>query len=377
MMLRTYLTENLWTNSSLANFSSPVLVNALVTVDKKTDLITNVHLKLGNNYLGLRKSLVKKSLHDAANIIGQSCPSCSISHEVGFWESVENALGIDHLVPLYGRLGRIIFLEWARIGSHLTYIRDVLYNSNAISLVNRMRTLFVHYYNFLPTFTGKKNFLLSELFSLGGISICPTLPSQIYSANWVALFDNYWNSFKKKLQYEKSLNYLQGLGTINTLTATKYNPVGIAARAAGLPQDVRIDNPMHGYEKLHIRDITLFSHKYDLLDFFLYHVDEVQQSLTIMDEILNNHYLGAEPFIIDIDHLPKEPSEGWSRIESPHGETNYYIKLDENHFIKDFVWQSPSLVNWPLFKFRVRYMPYQWFSRLFGASNFCFYCAEE
>lgn len=376
-MLQTRFTEYLWTNSSLSNFSSPSLVRMLLTIDKKTNLIMNIRLKLGNNYLGLRKSISGKSFIEAANIAAQSCPNCNMSHVIGFWESLECALGIEHLIPLYGRLGRVIFLEWSRIGSHLTYIRDVLYNSNATNLVNRMQPIFAHYYNFVPIFTAKKNFFPSEIIQLGGISICPTVASQVNSTNWVNLFNNYWSSFKLRLQYERSLDFLHNLGVINSLTAAKYSPVGIAARSVGLPQDLRIDNPIHGYEKLHIKDIPFTHHRSDLFDFFLSHIDEIQQSLDIIGEILNNHYLGAEPLRLDADTLSKEPSEGWSRIESPHGETNYYLKLGENHSIIDFTWQSPSLVNWPLFRYRTQRLPYQWFNRLFGASDLCFYCAEE
>ena len=96
-----------------------------------------------------------------------------------------------------------------------------------------------------------------------------------------------------------------------------------------------------------------------------------------MHEIIYNNTLEKVSIIINEKDLIHEPSEGWTRIETPGGEVNYYLKIDKNLDIIDFTWQSPTLTNWSLFTQRVKGNPLHSFNALFDISGFCFFCIEE
>jgi Ni,Fe-hydrogenase III large subunit len=110
---------------------------------------------------------------------------------------------------------------------------------------------------------------------------------------------------------------------------------------------------------------------------FLRYFKEIQTSLDITEQIICNFNLETVSLIIDERNLKNEYSESWTRLETPVGEVNYYLKLDSDLNVTDFTWQSATLTNWAFFVQRTIGNPVHYFNLLFDVSGFCFYCAEE
>ncbi|OLS27591.1 MAG: Membrane-bound hydrogenase subunit alpha [Candidatus Heimdallarchaeota archaeon LC_3] len=366
-----------WDNRHLKNYLSPFQVELILETDSMNDKLKNIEINLGLNYSGIRKRFAKSSWTTIGENIGRSCPSCGLFHTMGFYQALENALGLTQKIPLHGNYARILFQEWSRVGSFLKIITSVLDNFGVNGLLSIIKkTLFLHN-KFSLIYSGRKNVRIADLIQLGGVKIRPSFTVEGELLTWIEELKSMINDLELKIKNNGYFKSLKGLGRMNTKEAKVYSPVGIIARAVGLPYDVRVNDPKNGYESVSINLPASISGFHDILTLFFRYFQEIKISLSLMHEIIYNNTLEKVSLIINEKDLAHESSEGWARIESPGGEINYYIKIDKNLDIIDFTWQSPTLTNWSFFTQRIKGNPPHSFNVLFDISGFCFYCIEE
>jgi NADH-quinone oxidoreductase subunit C/D len=142
----------------------------------------------------------------------------------------------------------------------------------------------------------------------------------------------------------------QGVGVITTEEAIDWGATGPMLRATGLEWDFRKKQPYCGYENYEF-DIPTATHG-DCYDRAVVHVEEIRQSLRIIEQCVNNmpegpyksdHPLAAPPVkdrtMHDIETLinhflnvswgPVIPAgEALAAIEAPKGNNGYYLVSD-------------------------------------------------
>ncbi len=117
----------------------------------------------------------------------------------------------------------------------------------------------------------------------------------------------------------------KGLGVIDREMALRTCLTGPPLRATGIPYDVRRAHPYSVYPELEFNIPTRTEG--DSYARYLLHVDEVRESLRIIDQVL--HQIPDGPVMAKIPRLIRvPPGRAWAAIESPRGQYGVYAMSD-------------------------------------------------
>ncbi|MGB7588192.1 MAG: hypothetical protein WBM00_05740 [Solirubrobacterales bacterium] len=117
----------------------------------------------------------------------------------------------------------------------------------------------------------------------------------------------------------------RGLGRIDRQTALSMCLTGPPLRATGIPYDVRRAHPYSVYPELEFEIPT--REEGDSYARYLLHLDEIKQSIHIIDQVL--HRIPDGPIMAKLPRLLRpRPGRAWAAIESPRGQYGVYAMSD-------------------------------------------------
>ncbi len=134
----------------------------------------------------------------------------------------------------------------------------------------------------------------------------------------------------------------RGLGVMDTETALRMCWTGPNLRATGLPFDLRRAHPYSVYPELDF-DIPT-RREGDALARYLLRIDEIKQSLRIIDQCL--HQMPDGPVMAKLPRLLRpRPGRAWAGIEGPRGEYGVYAISDGTDQPFRFRIHDPSFLH--------------------------------
>jgi NADH-quinone oxidoreductase subunit C/D len=141
------------------------------------------------------------------------------------------------------------------------------------------------------------------------------------------------------------INRCQGVGILPPEMAIAYSAAGPVLRASGVPYDVRRAEPYSIYPELDF-DVAV-RYNGDVYDRYLIRIDEMRQSLRILDQILSLlHQTAGEPVTGSKAYNPRIPEgESYGRVENPKGELGYYVVSDGGQNPWRYHIRAPSFIN--------------------------------
>jgi len=206
-----------------------------------------------------------------------------LAANVGFALAVEELLGVR--VPPRCEVVRVICCELARIGSHLLWL-----GTHALDL--GAATVFFHtfkdrewHYDLIEDLCGAR---LTTSFSRVGGMMNDVTP------DWLGRLREFTDKMPERIDDYESLltgntiwlQRTQGVGKIDVATAVDYGMTGPSLRAAGLETDLRKSRPYSGYENY---DFEIPSGtEGDIYDRYLVRIEEMRQSVRILDQAIRN-----------------------------------------------------------------------------------------
>jgi NADH-quinone oxidoreductase subunit D len=206
-----------------------------------------------------------------------------LSANVGFALAVEELLGID--VPTRCQVLRVLCCELARVGSHLVWL-----GTSALDL--GAATMFFHtfkdrewHYGLIEDLTGAR--LTTSYTRVGGVAHDAT-------ADWLKRLREFVDAMPDRIDdYETLLTKntiwlkrTQGVGRLTAADALSFGVTGPVLRASGVAYDVRKAKPYSGYENYDF-EIPVGTEG-DVYDRYLVRVEEMRQSVRILDQALKN-----------------------------------------------------------------------------------------
>jgi len=268
-------------------------------------------------------------------------------NNVGYVMAVEKLLGVE--VPPRCQYIRVIVSEISRVCDHLTCL-----GAGAMELA--AFTVFLYaieardmLWEMIEYICGAR--LTTTYTRVGGLT--HDLPPE---------FENQMRQFFPKIRelvkdirwlLEKNRIFtdrLRGIGIVSSETLISYGVTGPVARAAGIKYDVRKTHPYLVYDQLEF-DVPIGEHG-DNLDRFLVRVEEIEQSLRIVEQAFAKLPDGAvsidDPriflpakekvyntiegmvhhFKLIIDGPKTPPGEVYFPVEGANGELGFYIVSD-------------------------------------------------
>ncbi len=287
------------------------------------------------------------------------------SNNVALCLAVEKLVGIE--APPRAQYVRTIACEMARISAHLLWLGTMVMDAGAISMFLWSFRERENLYTIFDKLAGVR-FTVSHC-RIGGIQfdIRPDVVQDI--RDWKANFRKELKSWRKLLANNGIwLNRNKGIGVVTREQAIDMSFTGPNLRASGVPFDIRLFEPYLVYDQVEF-DIPI-REEGDCLARYLVRMDEMEQSVRILDQLLeqipggdirvdnakhtyaskDEVYYSMEGMIhdfmmTDVGVIPPEGAEIYHAIEAPKGELGFHIKSDGTGSPWRLKINSPSFSN--------------------------------
>ncbi len=255
----------------------------------------------------------------------------SMSNNFGYALTIEKLF--DTAVPERAEWLRILMAELTRICNHLWAIGFLLNDLGAL------QTPMLYYYierelilDFFEATTGAR--MMCNYMRFGGVVY--DLPEEVHGQPIMKFLEELiYDRLPRALDEgdtlisgnEIMLARSAGVGYLSAEDAIAYSTAGPLLRASGVAYDIRRAEPYSYYEHLDF-DVAV-RYNGDILDRYLIRIDEMRQSLRILEQVLP-HLKGTEGgpiFTGKPQYALRAPraGESYGRVEGPKGELGFYV----------------------------------------------------
>lgn len=266
----------------------------------------------------------------------------SMSNNFGYALAVEKLMGIQ--VAERADYLRVIMAELSRIQNHLIFVGmlgndlGMMYTPALYAFEERELIL-----DIFEAAAGSR--MMCNYFRFGGV--VRDLPEGVLEKITALVF----NRLPAKVdeldrlltENEVFVARMRGVKVIDAERAIQYSITGPVLRAAGVPYDIRRADPYSIYDRFEF-DVAL-RHNGDLMDNYLVRLDEVRQSLRIVQQAVRQ--MPAGPIITGKpQYQVRVPAgEAYGRVESPKGELAFYVVSNGKPNPWRYHVRPPSFVN--------------------------------
>ena len=311
--------------------------------------IINAVPDIGYHHRGAEKMAERQSWHTFIPYTDRIDYLGGVMNNLAYVLAVEKLAGIK--VPDRAKIIRIMLSELFRISSHLVWYGTFAQDIGQLSPVFYMFSDRERIFDIISAITGDR--MHPNWFRIGGVA--QDLPD-----GWEKLIKTFIDYMPARIkEYEKLVMKNKiikartiGIGSYTAEEAIEWGITGPGLRAAGFDWDFRKKRPYSGYEQFEF-DIPTGQNG-DCFDRAAVRVEEIRQSLRIIEQCMNNmpagpyksdHHLATPPVkdrtMHDIETLIHHflsvtwgpvipPGEAYFGIEATKGNNGYYLISDGN-----------------------------------------------
>lgn len=238
---------------------------------------------IGYHHRGAEKMGERQSWHSYIPYTDRIDYLGGVMNNFPYVMAVEKLAGIH--VPDRAKVIRIMTSEMFRILSHLLFYGTFAQDIGALSPIFYMFIDREKLFGIIEAFTGAR--MHPSWFRVGGVA-------QDLPKGWDALVRDYVNYLPKRLdEYEKMVmqnailkQRTVGIGAYSSQEAIEWGVTGPGLRATGYSWDMRKQRPYSGYDQFDF-EVPL-GHNGDCYDRCRVRVEEMRQSIRIIEQCLNN-----------------------------------------------------------------------------------------
>jgi NADH-quinone oxidoreductase subunit D len=354
--------ETMLLNMGPQHPSTHGVLRVLLELDGET--VVNAISVIGYLHTGVEKNMEAKTYIKAEVMSDRLDYMNNMGNNLAYCMAVEKLVDLD--VPERALTIRIILTELERINSHLVWIGTFGLDLAAMSM-------------FLYAFREREMILdIKELISGQRMMTTFMRPGGLWRdvpVEFETAVRNFMKIMPKRIdEYEALLtknplflDRLLGIGKLDAATALQHGVTGPMLRASGVNWDLRKARPYMGYDQYDFNVPVRTGG--DTYDRYLVRVQEMRESLKIIDQALNRLPMGPvrsdnRKFVppprselgVSMEaliHHFKLWTEGfnapklsvYSAVESPRGELGVYIEGDGGPKPHRVHWRTPSFDN--------------------------------
>ena len=301
--------------------------------------IVDVIPRIGYVHRGLEKAAEQRPWIQNIYMFERTCGICSFAHSMAYVQAVEGLL--LYKLPERAKFIRLIVAELERIHSHLLWIGlmghwagfETLFmwvwkdREIVLDIVEAIAGNRIH--KSLATIEGVKRDIPEALIS-GFIERLKYITTRIHY-------------YRSVVDTESTLLIrTEGIGKISADRLEQLCAVGPLVRAAGIPRDVRRDDPYAAYTDVPLDVVTKTG--VDIHTLMQQRLDEVVVSSNMIVYALEH----LPPGQIKIRVPPVVPKgESVSHVEAPRGELFYFVKSNGGRTPERVKVRTPTLANLP------------------------------
>ncbi len=266
----------------------------------------------------------------------------SMSNNWAYALAVEKLMGIQ--VPERAEYLRVIMAELSRIQNHLVLIGMLLNDLGAYFTPSlyafEERELIL---DIFEAASGSR--MMCNYHRFGGV--VRDIPPEALEKLKGLVYDRLprkVDEFDRLLSENEILvSRLKGVGKLSAEDAIRYSLTGPVLRACGVPYDVRRAEPYGIYDRFDF-DVAV-RYNGDVYDWYLIRLDEIRQSLRILDQAIRQMPEGPVMSTKPQYQVRVPPGEAYGRIEAPKGELGFYVVSNGKPNPWRYHVRAPSFVN--------------------------------
>ncbi len=268
----------------------------------------------------------------------------SMTSNWGYVQAVEKLLGPKVQIPERAEYLRVIMSEFTRIANHLMAVGALLNDLGAyftpMLYALKERELILDVFE---AAAGSR--MMCNYFRFGGVS--RDLPPGVEQKMRDLAFERFPRQIDELDRYltenEIVRTRCEGVGVLTPEQAIAYSAVGPVLRASGVPYDVRRADPYGIYDRFDF-DVAVRHHG-DVYDRYLVRLDEMRQSIRIIQQALDGMpegeiMMGKPKYSFRI-----AAGEAYGRVEAPKGELGFYVVADGSPNPWRYHVRAPSFIN--------------------------------
>ncbi|MBP8972879.1 MAG: NADH-quinone oxidoreductase subunit D [Anaerolineae bacterium] len=319
---------------------------------------------IGYLHTGIEKNMEAKRYEQAITMTDRMDYLNSLGNNLVYCLAIEKIIDLD--VPLRAQYLRVLLAELTRISSHLVWLGTHAMDIGALSVFlycfrEREKVL-----DIFEMVSGQR--MMSTYFRPGGL--WRDVPEEFEPAvrDFISYFPARLDDYERLLTDNPLwLDRTQGIGFLSAQDAIALGCSGPVLRGSGVNWDIRKAIPYSSYEHFEF-DVPLGQHG-DVYDRYLIRVEEMRQSLRIVQQALDNlpggpvrsnnrkyvppprSELGTSMEAV-IHHFKLwtegfRPPEGevYVRVESPRGELGCYLISDGSPKPWRVHFRAPSFIH--------------------------------
>jgi NADH-quinone oxidoreductase subunit C/D len=266
----------------------------------------------------------------------------SMSNNFGYALAVEKLMGIKS--PERAEYIRVMMAELTRIVNHLALFGFLMNDFGAyftpFLYAFEERELIL---DIFEAVSGSR--MMCNYFRFGGVA--RDLPDGVLEKVKDLVFDRLPRKIDDLNLYitnnEVVRHRAEGIGVLTPEQAIAYSCVGPVLRASGVPYDLRRAQPYSIYDRFEF-DVAVRYHG-DVYDRYLIRLDEMHQSLKILQQVLRDIPVGPIQ-AIKPQYIVKVPAgEAYGCVEGPKGELGFYIISNGKPNPWRYHVRAPSFIN--------------------------------
>ncbi len=246
----------------------------------------------------------------------------SMANNFGYATTVEKLMKIP--VAERAEYIRVIMAELSRIQNHLVFIGMLINDLGAMYTpalyAFEERELIL---DIFEAVAGSR--MMCNYLRFGGV--VRDVPPYVLQKIKDLVFDRLpakTDEFERLLsENEVLVSRLKGVKVVDAETAVKYSVTGPVLRAAGVPYDLRRADPYSVYDRFDF-DVAVRQNG-DMMDNYLIRVDEIRQSLRILEQAVKQIPDGPINSQKPQYQVRVPAGEAYGRVESPKGELAFYV----------------------------------------------------
>ena len=318
-----------------------------IMIDLEGETITRAEADIGFLHTGIEKQMETRTWQQAVTLTDRVDYLSNLSNNLAYALAVEKLLDIE--IPARAQWTRVMLAELQRLSSHLVWLGTHALDIGAMSMFFYCFREREDILRIFEMFSGQR--MMTSYIRIGGLALEPP-------RGWDKVVRKFIDGFPSKVdEYENLLDNnpiwkirTQGVGYISLEDMLDLGVSGPMIRAAGLPWDIRKDEPYSSYDQFDFK--VAVREENDVYARYRVRMEEMRQSARIIKQALEGMPDGAWTadapkvvlpdrekmktqmesliyhFKIVTEGFRVPAGEAYAPIESPRGEIGYYIVSD-------------------------------------------------
>jgi Ni,Fe-hydrogenase III large subunit/NADH:ubiquinone oxidoreductase subunit C len=308
--------------------------------------IISLQPKLGYVHKGSEKLFENMPLEKKIALSERISGDMSFTHSLAFVQAVETLGEVN--VPQRAQFLRVIYSELERLANHINDIGFIL-NDTALAFGGsfgmrlKERVMLLN-----EELTGSR--FLRGVNVVGGVTKdLWTEQREKLQKSLIEIKKDFTECVEIIEDKETVINRLRNTGVLEKQVALDHGVVGVAARAVGIPTDVRIDHPYAAYNRI-VPQLALKASG-DVYARYRVRIMEAMDAIRIILEALgklpNGEIVSSKKLVLPKNSYSVGMAEGW------RGEIVYFVMTDQDGVISRVGVRDPSFLNWPAVPYAV------------------------